>query len=457
MTSRPNILIVYADQWRAQAAGYAGNTDIITPHLDAFAANGVNCRVATAGTPVCTPARASLLTGMYPHKHGLFLNDVPLDPDFPSIGKTFAAAGYRTGWVGKWHVDGHGRYACIPRERRQGFDFWMALECTHDYNHSRYYAGDSDEQLIWPGYDAFPQTDALIDWIANGDKRPFLGVLSWGPPHNPYETAPEQYRRMYDPAAISLPANVPPEKRDDTRGPLTGYYAHCTALDDCFGRLVAALDTHGLADNTLVLFTSDHGDMVGSHYLYDKQCPWEESVRVPFLMRLPGVLKPGVSDLLIDSPDIFPTLCGFAGIDAPRSVQGRDLSNHLRAGTTPADDCALLAAYHTFGNWPWIAAKLAPSPLYAAREYRGVRTKRYTYVEDLIGPWLLYDNEADPCQLRNLIDDPAHAALRAKLAALLLRRREALGDDFLPGKEYIRQWGYQTDERGTIPCPGWKG
>jgi len=457
MSDRPNILIVYADQWRAPSTGSAGNADVRTPHLDAFAADAVNLRLAVSGTPVCTPARASMLTGLYPHRHGLFLNDAPLNPDRPSLGKTFAAAGYRTGWVGKWHVDGHGRYAYIPRERRQGFDFWMALECTHDYRRSRYYAGDSDALRCWDGYDAFAQTDAFVEWIARPDPRPFLGVLSWGPPHSPYRTAPEEYRRLYDPAALSLPANVPAAFEADVRPNLAGYYAHITALDDAFGRVLRALDRARAAADTLVLFTSDHGDFIGAHGLYDKQGPWEDAIRVPFLLRFPDVLPPGASDLLIDSPDLLPTLCGLAGVAAPGGVQGRNLASYLRTGTVPDDDSALLAAYCNFGNWPRIAARPGVAPLYAAREYRGLRTRTHTYVEDRSGPWLLYDNEADPCQMRNLAAEPAARALCDDLAARLRRRREALGDDFRPGPEYVREWGYEVDASGTIPCPGWVG
>jgi len=454
----PNLLIVYADQWRAQACGYAGNRDVKTPHLDRFAAEALNCRLAVSGTPVCTPARASLLTGLYPHRHGLFLNDAPLNPGLPSLGKVFAAAGYRTAWVGKWHIDGHGRYAYIPPERRQGFQYFKALECTHDYNHSRYYADDDETLRFWQGYDAFAQTDDLIRWMEDDANRPFCAALSWGPPHNPYQTAPERFRALYDPQALELPPNVPDFIKADARRNLAGYYAHCSALDHAFGRLMTALGRAGLSENTLVLFASDHGDFVGAHGLHDKQGPWDEAIRVPFLLRAPGRLNPGVSDILIDHPDILPTLCALAGLEAPAGIQGRDLSPHLRAGTTPPDDCALLAAYHTFGNWPNQPRCHPEIPaLFHAREYRGLRTRQYTYLEDLRGPWLLYDNQADPHQLRNRIDDPGHRAQREALAAQLRRRREALGDEFLPGAEYVRRWNYQVDASGTIPITDWVG
>ena len=153
----------------------------------------------------------------------------------------------------------------IPPESRQGFDYWKVLECTHDYNNSRYYAGDSGQPLMWDGYDAIEQTQDVQSYLRgrkNEDKSntPFLLVLSWGPPHAPYETAPEAYREMYDPAAIELRPNVPPEMAEEARDWIAGYYAHCTALDDCLGALLQTLEEEGLAENTIFVFTSDHGE-----------------------------------------------------------------------------------------------------------------------------------------------------------------------------------------------------
>jgi len=127
------------------------------------------------------------------------------------------------------------------------------------------------------------------------------------------------------------------------------------------------------------------------------------------------------------------------------------------ADTVPPDDCALLAYYSDFGNWPLIARRPGTPPIYGAREYRGVRTRRYTYVEDLTGPWLLYDTEADPYQLTNLVDAPSHAAIRGELAALLRRRLAALEDDFRPGPEYVHEWGYDVDASGTVAITNWEG
>jgi len=187
----PNILLVIADQWRAEAFGYAGNRDVKTPNLDRLQHEGVQFVNAVSGMPVCSPMRASFLTGQRPLTHGVFLNDVPLNPEATTIAKVLQAAGYDTGYIGKWHLNGDGRSNFIPRERRQGFDYWKVLECTHDYNRSAYYA-DGPEKLYWEGYDAIAQTRDAQQYLrghAHAEK-PFFLVLAWGPPHDPYFTAP---------------------------------------------------------------------------------------------------------------------------------------------------------------------------------------------------------------------------------------------------------------------------
>ena len=286
--SQPNVLFVFADQWRAQAFGYAGNKVVQTPNIDALAEESLVLRNAVPSSPVCTPYRASLLTGQYPLTHGLFLNDAPLHPKGQTLGEAFHAASYNTAYVGKWHVNAGGRLHPVPPDRHFGFDYWKVCECTHDYNHSLYFEGDDPTPKVWDGYDAQAQTRDVCTYLRNRTQdKPFLMVLSWGPPHAPYETAPEAYRQRYQAADIELRPNVPKEAAEAARAQLAGYYAHCTALDDCMAELLACLDETGLADDTILVFTSDHGDMIGSQGQWKKQRPWAESVRVPFLLRYP--------------------------------------------------------------------------------------------------------------------------------------------------------------------------
>lgn len=443
--NQPNVLLVFGDQWRQQAFGYTGNVCVQTPNIDRLASQSLNLTHAVSGCSVCCPARGSLLTGQYPLTHGVFVNDVHLDDETPTVAKAFKGAGYDTAYVGKWHVDGNGRSSYIPPERRKGFDYWKVLECTHNYNESYYYAGDSDEKLKWDGYDAIEQTKDVQGYIQNHSQdNPFFMVLSWGPPHAPYETAPEKYRAMYQPEDVTLRANVPESKAEEARKWIAGYYAHCTALDDCVGDLLKTLDEKGIADNTIVLFFSDHGDMLGSQDSAKKQQPWEESIRIPYLVRWPekfGTVGQEL-DARIDIPDMMPTLLGLCGVAIPNTVQGLDFSAYLAGGDDPSDGAALLQCPHPFGQWPRQVG---------GREYRGLRTDRYTYVRSLDGPWLLFDNETDPYQFNNLIDDVAHKGLRDDLDVWLQRRLDAMGDEFKHGLDYIADWGYSIDARETVP------
>lgn len=446
MTTAPNVIFVFGDQWRAQALGYAGNSDVQTPAIDRFASQSVNFRHAVSGYPVCGPARACYLTGQHPLTHGVFVNDVHLEHRSPGIAEAFAAGGYDTAYIGKWHLNGRGRSAYIPPEDRRGFDYWKVLECTHDYNHSLYYDHDDPQPRQWPGYDAFSQTDDASRFIQTRKQdRPFLMILSWGPPHEPYDTAPAKYRAMYSPARIQLRPNVPETMADEAREMLAGYYAHCTALDDCFAQLLRTLDEAHLADNTLVLFTSDHGDMLGSQGQEKKQRPWDESICVPFLLRYPAKLgeRGRVVDALIDTPDVMPTLLGLAGLPIPPGVEGRDFTGYLGGGPDPNGGAVVLSCAHPFGQFNRVE--------HAGVEYRGLRTVRYTYVRTRAAPWLLYDNQADPYQLNNLINHPDHQALRQSLDAELTRRLDQRHDTFEAGDTYLKKWGYQVDQTGTVP------
>lgn len=444
MNQKPNLIFVLADQWRAQAFGYAGDPNVQTPNMDRFAAASVNFANAVSGTPVCTPYRGTLMTGVYPHRHKLMVNDQCLYDRYPGpfLGECLRDGGYRTAYIGKWHIDGHGRSAFVPPERRLGFAWWKGYECCHDYRNSPYYFGDDPQPRRWPGYDADAQTDEACRYLREEvDENPFALVLSWGPPHNPFGTAPEPFEKMYDPAAIQLPANVPAAVADRARKELAGYYAHCSALDACFGRLLATLAATGLDKNTIVIFASDHGDMLGSQGMFRKQRPWAESVRVPFLVRHPQVKHPRVDDTPIDAPDLMPTFLRLCGLPVPTAVQGRDFSATIVEGKPSGIESALLALYTPFHEWRREDG---------GREYRGLHTAQFTYVRSLAGPWLLYDNVADPAQLHNLVPDPQHAALVRELDAALTKRLGEIGDEFLPGPEIVKREGYALNAKGDI-------
>lgn len=445
----PNLVFVFPDQWRAQSTGFAGDPNVKTPHLDRLAGESAIFRNAVSNCPVCCPARASLLTGQYPLTHGIFLNDVCLQKGGTSIAQALKKAGYQTAYIGKWHLDGHGRSNYIPPERRQGFDYFKALECTHDYNRSPYYAGNDPTKLQWEGYDALAQTKDAEEYIrGHRDGAPFALFISWGPPHNPYETAPETFRRMYDPARLQLPGNVPPEAQARARKDLAGYYAHCSALDECVGRLAKTLDDVQLKDQTILAFWSDHGDMLGSHGCSRKQWPYDESIRVPLLVRYPKQLAGCAGRAFtapLNTPDLMPTLLGLCGAEIPATVEGRDFSKMLLEGKDDLDHAALIASYAPSGE-------LTRSK--GGREYRGLRTCRYTYVRDLKGPWMLFDNDRDPLQMKNLAGTEEAADVQKDLEARLTALLKDTRDEFQPAASYIEKWGYRTDKEGTVPYTG---
>jgi len=443
---KPNIVFVLTDQWRGQAFGYAGDPNVRTPNIDLLAGRSVNLVNAVSVCPVCTPHRASLLTGRYPTTTGMFLNDLYLPSEELCMAEILGQAGYDTGYIGKWHLDGHGRDSYIPPERRQGFDYWKVLECTHNYNESLYYAGDDPTKRKWNGYDAYPQTAdarAYIHDHAGGDK-PFLLFVAYGGPHFPHDNAPEQLKALYPPDRIALRPNVPEGMADRARAELQGYYAHCTAIDRCVGELCEAVAEAGVADDTIFVFTSDHGDMFGSQGKRPrrKQLPWDESVRVPFLLRFPAVGGDGRTvQTPITTPDILPSLLSLAGVPVPDTVEGEDLSGLFRDGDGPADRAALFMCVAPFGAGDFKA-------------YRGLRSSRYSYVRDSNSPWLLYDNQQDPHQINNLIGRPDHADLQAKLEAELQSQLKRIGDGFPSKDEAILQWGYTVNASGEIPYCG---
>ncbi len=442
---KPNVVFVFVDEMRAQDTGYNGNPDVLTPNLDKLVGESINISNAISGCPVCSPYRGSLLTGQYPLTHGVFVNDVLLDPEALSMPKVFKEAGYETAYIGKWHLDGHGRNSFIPKERRQGFDYWKVLECTHNYNDSWYW-GNNDQYKKWDGYDAFAQTDDAIAYISSKKESddPFFLMISYGPPHTPFQQAPEAYKDLYRNKDLSIRDNVPQEYHEIVRRHLIGYYGHITALDKCIGDIQDALKNAGLDENTVFIFTSDHGYMIHSQDWFYKQVPYEESIHVPFILKYPSLHGDTGReiDMMLNTPDIMPTLLGLCGLPIPKSVEGDDLSGIISGESKDFTDAVLIACYHPFGQWPRKDG---------GKEYRGVRTKQYTYVHDLDGPWMLFDNVNDPFQMNNLVHNREYNELKSLLHKKMQTLLKKTNDDFEPGMNYIERWNYVVDDTETIP------
>ncbi len=433
MKRRPNILFVFADQMRAPEL----DPQVSSPHMDRLASEGTRFTRACANCPVCTPSRGTILTGRYPLSHRAVANDLPLPEDEVTIAELLRRAGYRTGYVGKWHLDGVPRDRFTPPgPRRHGFDFWAAWNCSHDYFHGRLFL-DGPEPLELEGYEPVGQTDVALRFLAERDPRPFCLFLSWGPPHAPYRQVPAEHLALYDPSKVELRPNVRPTSHPGGSEPnaenIAGYYAHITALDQELGRLLGTLEERGLAEDTIVAFTSDHGDMLWSQGAVKKEQPWEESVRIPLLVRWPGRVPAGKEcEALVSTVDLSPTLLGLTGVEVPEAIEGADLSNVFLG-----DDEAGPAS--VFLTEPIIVDQGLRQGL---REWRGVRTARYTYARWADGErWLLYDNEADPHQMKNLIDSPGHASVRKELEEELQGWLRRTRDDCLPWTENVRRLG----------------
>jgi arylsulfatase A-like enzyme len=435
-----NIVFVLADQWRAKAMGYEGDPNVKTPHLDRLAKNGLNFRNTVSVCPVCTPYRASLLTGRYPSSTGMFLNDLHLPDEELCMAEIFKTAGYATAYIGKWHLDGQGRSSFIPRERRQGWEYWKVAECDHNYQNSHYYEGDSDVKKTWEGYDTYAQTRDAQTYLKDRAKnnKPFILMISYGTPHFPHQTAPEEMKALYPLDSLRLAQNV---KGDETkiRKELQGYYAHCTALDRCVGDLVGTLEETGMATNTIFIFTSDHGEMMGSHSVSPctKQVAWDESARVPFLMRVPGVKAPRTVSTPLTTPDILPTLLGLTGIDKPATLEGEDLSGLIIKG----------------GDHDRPALYMHPSPFIPnVSAYRAIRTASHTLIRQKEGGTLLFDDQKDPYQMDNLAEKPEFAALRKQLDEQLDASLKRINDDFPTASEALRRWGLPFKPGQSAPC-----
>ncbi len=441
---RPNVLFVFSDQHRWCDLGCYGNPDVRSPHLDAFAATAVRCNGCVANSPLCVPSRGSLLTGVFPLRHGAVSNDLPIRHDVTSIADALAAAGYHTGYIGKWHLAGVPRDQAIPQGRgRLGFDEWKVCNCSHDYLNA-YYHDATDRRIRIDGYEPVVQTDLAVDFIRRNRDRPWGLVLSWGPPHDPYFAVPPQYLSLYADRDLRLRPNVPESVRATRTRTMTreeivrcyrGYYSHITALDEQFGRLLAALDATGQRDDTIVVYTSDHGDMLGSQGLTNKQLPYEESIRVPLLVSWPGRTIRGESDAWMGLVDLPTSLLGLAGVGAPAGTDGLDLHRvFVTPGAEGRDACYIF--------------DLIPCHQAAARggtEWRGLRTRRHTFARSAADDgFVLFDNIDDPYQVRNLIGDPGMAPLHRQLAERLeamIRGHDAL----LPWDELIRRYGLKDE------------
>ena len=460
--TRPNLLFVMSDDHASHAISAYGSRINATPHLDRIAAAGMRFDSAFCTNSICAPSRAAILTGTYNHVNGVTTLDTPLDNSLWTFPQALRAAGYSTALFGKWHL-GHG-----PAADPTGFDTWRVLPGQGHYHNPVFL--DRDAGIVErSGYVTDLITDDCLEWLDRRDPdRPFALFCHHKAPHRSWEPDAKHFT-MYDDVDIPYPAtfrddlagraqvvqavkmrmldldpvvdlkaSVPPgltlDEEIDWRYQryIKDYLRVVASIDDNVGRLLDRLDDDGLADDTIVVYTSDQGFFLGDHGWFDKRLMYEESLAMPLLVRYPRLVEPGaVCDDIVVNVDFAPTMLELAGVDAPDSIQGRSFAPILWGGT-PED-------------WPesmYYRYWMHNDGAHGCPAHYGVRTRRHKlicYYNDPLdqpgarGPaaateWELFDLEADPFEVDNLYGRPGFEELTVELRAELDRVQAAVGD-----------------------------
>lgn len=463
----PNILLICTDQQRFNALGAAGNDEIHTPHLDRLARQGVRFENCYVQNPVCAPSRASLMTGQYVHTHGLWANGVTLPSHHRIVTEQLAEGGYDCGLVGKYHLAAcaKGRTEQAPpgvRAFRWAHDpypgssenaYHRWLQVAHPDVHEALVRGRTDANLLSVGtIDEVPVEahysrwvgNETIDWLRHGRRRdqPFFFISNFFDPHHGFG-APKEYLDRYRADRLSQPVTVDLELQskpdifkeasqrsyagfargwaeytaDELQQVKAAYYAMVSLVDDEVGRILQALDDEGLSENTIVIFTSDHGEMLGDHQLMLKgPMMYDVAVRVPLIMRWPERFPSGaVVAELVQWIDLTSTLCEVAGVSELPNGQGSSLVGLATGDVTDHRGWAL-SEYRNSGH--------AYDPAVHTTMLRSGDAKIIVHhgrpATDRPRQGELYDLAQDPDELVNLYDDPAHADLRNRMTAMLL-------------------------------------
>ena len=452
---QPNVVFVFADQMRNHTLAVNQEDPTITPNIDALAAQGVRFRNAISSHPVCTPFRGMLITGKHPLKTGMTRNCSPETPglwlrsDPTSFGNVFKANGYQTGYIGKWHLDdaqdaiellgyspdGNRRWDTYtpPGPKRQGFEFWHAYN-AYDQHLSPHYWEDGAEMLEFDIWSPRHEVDVAMEFIESRDPgKPFLIMVSMNPPHPPATQVPEEYQSLYDENDILLNRkNVSlTGEGAAAEGRVRDYFAAVTGVDDHLGRLVDYLKQEGLFENTIIVFSADHGEMMGSHGRMNKSAWYEESINIPLVVSYPERMSPGVSECLVNPMDFLPTLLGLSGLNVPEGYDGEDLSGEfMNPGNSP-EDTVFLAGYH--GD-PFSE----PDSTWLMGGWRGLRTKHHSFVARMKSGELtfeLYDLAADKWQLRPMSSsDPGEHEEFARFYRSLVHNLKQMRDPFLENR-----------------------
>lgn len=442
---KPNVIVFFTDQQRHDTTGAHGNPMGLTPNFDRVARAGTHVWNSFACQPLCGPARASLQTGRWATQTGVFRNEIALAEDADTLPKVFARAGYRTAYIGKWHLAG---VEPVPPALRGGWQDWLAannLEFASDAYDCVLFDGEGAERKL-PGYRVDAMADAAIRYVDDHRDEPFLLFVSFLEPHHQNHTdnypAPEGYREALEgqlwtpPDLVALGGTSPWH--------LAGYYGMVKRLDEAFGRVMDALRSLDLLDDTIVMFTSDHACHFKTRNTEYKRSCHESAIRVPTMITGPGFMAGGQVRALFSTPDIAPTLIDAAGLEVPAAMEGRSILPVVRDARADWRDDLLIQISETETG-------------------RALRTQRWKYGVtadyDHAAPgaasyreaWL-YDLEADPWEMVNLIGmdafEPVVADLRARLLDWI-RRIEGVRPEIVPAPA---QWARQLrlDKRSLM-------
>ena len=468
--NKPNVVIIMADGWRRQAVGCMNADPVATPHVDELVRTGLLCTGAISNHPMCTPARAAFLTGRYAQKLGMEYNWQRLPVEEPCFSSVAAAHGYDTALIGKWHLDDyeptdqHGDHWTTltpPGPRRMGFRYWHCNGCCHAHWQLQYNT-NNDDLVVGTGWQPDYETDIACAYIRNDhDERPadapFLMWLNYSTPHN--ECGGRFNPELTDSKQYYAPLGYENQYRQDQ--PLSlinsdtdndayqrwapGYYGMVSSLDECIGRLMRTLEDQGLAENTIVVVTSDHGEMLATHDRWMKGIYYEESIGVPFIMRWPQVIPGGQTHTdQFGLVDWMPTLLDLMGLPVPPGRDGVSQKDAWLYGKTLPDRVHLLS--HNTGAPPPHRTRYE-FPLEQGMYWRGLRSERYTYacVDQRNDHWygdqrwhlaahatcVLFDNEADPHQQQPIYRGQGYDEIIDQLHRQLVGMLDDIGDNFL--------------------------
>ncbi len=422
---KPNIIYIFSDEqiysgWNKQ------NSEVYTPNLNRLAAEGTYFTQCVSNCPICVPYRNILVNGRMVRDTSVLRNIVNADytTQYEGYAKHLQNAGYYTGYVGKLHLTSG--LATVEQRQIFGYDYWQQT-LGEDCLDVAYYDFKSGTNKIYEGYAATGQMTDAIRFVKEhaNDDQPFMLTLSMFPPHavkrgESYVNAdaPQKWVDYYADKEITFREGVSESMRtQEAIDSIKQYYAHCSAIDEEVGRMLDAVQEAGIKDNTIVVFTSDHGDFLWTHNrTAGKGMPYEEAIRVPFIVSWPGKIEKGaVSDALFSAVDIAPTMLGLAGLDKPVYMDGINFAPMLLGENMNLPQAVFLSADEGGGG-----------------VWRGVRTERYTYS---IGKYnFLFDNQKDPGQLNNLFDNPEYASIQAQLDKQLYELETQYGLDPMAGK-----------------------